>query len=202
MFRKPNIAILILAAGDSTRMGTPKQLLKWENTTLLGNAIETAKKANATKICVVLGANYEIIKAKIYHYKVEILKNDGWKLGIGSSIAFGVTHILESESNFNAVLIMLADQPLIGSVYLNKILDKYEMGKRQIVATSYNNIKQGVPVLFDAIYFEELSQLNDDKGAKAILQKYSKNVSAISADNLVSDIDTLEDYNRLYNSNH
>ena len=202
MFRKPNIAILILAAGDSTRMGTPKQLLKWENTTLLGKAIETAKKANATKICVVLGANYEIIKAKINHYKVEILKNDGWKLGLGSSIAFGVTHLLESDTNFDAVLIMLADQPLIDSVYLNKVLEKYEMRKRRIVATSYNNTKQGVPVLFDATYFEELSQQNDDKGAKMILQKHSKNVSAINADNLVLDIDTLEDYNRLYNSNH
>jgi len=202
LFRKPNIAILILAAGDSTRMGTPKQLLKWKNTTLLGHAIETAKKSNASKICVVLGANYEIIKAKINHYKVGILKNDGWKLGLGSSIAFGVTHLLKSDTNFDAVLIMLADQPLLDSAYLNKVLDKYKIKMNQIIATSYKSKKQGVPVLFDIIYFEELSQLNDDKGAKAILQKYSKNVSAISANNIVSDIDTLEDYEKLYKANH
>lgn len=202
MFRKPNIAILILAAGDSTRMGTPKQILKWKNTTLLGHAIETVQELKTSKLIVVLGANYEMIKAKIDYYQVEVLVNESWELGLGSSIAFGVNHLLKSETNFDAVFIMLADQPLIDSSYLNRVLDMYEIGKCQIIATSYKGEKQGVPVLFDAIYFEELSQLNDDKGAKRILQKYFKNVSAISADNLVSDIDTLEDYERLYKANH
>ncbi|NOY47057.1 MAG: nucleotidyltransferase family protein [Chlorobi bacterium] len=202
MSQKTNIAILILAAGDSTRMGTPKQLLKWKNTTLLGHAIETVQKSNAFKICVVLGANHNLINTKINNYQVEVLVNESWEKGLGSSIAFGVNHLLKSDTNFDAVFIMLADQPLIDSVYLNKVLDTYEIGKRQIIATTYKGEKQGVPVLFDAIYFEELSQLNDNKGAKRILQKYFKNVSAISADNLVSDIDTLEDYQRLYNINH
>ena len=202
MSQKPNIAILILAAGDSSRMGTPKQLLKWKNTSLLGHAIETAKKSNTSKICVILGANYYLINAKINNYEVEVLVNESWKKGLGNSIAFGVNHVLKEDTNFDAVIVMLADQPLIESVYLNKVLDTYEMGKRQIIATSYKRGKQGVPVLFDAIYLEELSQLNDDKGAKGILQKYSKNVLAINADNRVSDIDTLEDYKRLYNDNH
>lgn len=202
MFRKSNIAILILAAGDSSRLGTPKQLLKWKNTTLLGHAIETAQELKTSKLIVVLGANYNLISTKINNYEVAVLVNESWEKGLGSSIAFGVNHLLKSDTNFDAVFIILADQPLIDSAYLNKVLDKYEMGKRQIIATSYKGGKQGVPVLFDAIYFEELSQLNDDKGAKVILQKYSKNVSAISADNIVSDIDTLEDYQRLYNINH
>jgi len=200
--QKTNIAILILAAGDSTRMGTPKQLLKWKNTTLLGHAIETVQKLDTLKLIVVLGANYNLINAKINNYAVEVLVNESWKKGLGSSIAFGVNHLLKSDTKFDAVFIMLVDQPLIDSSYLNKVLDTYEMGKCQIIATSYKGGKQGVPVLFDAVYFEELSQLNDDNGAKEILQKHSKNVSAISADNLVSDIDTLEDYERLYNANH
>jgi molybdenum cofactor cytidylyltransferase len=199
--QKPNIAILILAAGESSRMGTPKQLLKWKNTTLIGHAIATAQKAKASTITV-LGANYEVIKAKINHDKVEILKNDNWELGLGNSIAFGVNNILKRDTNFDAILVMLADQPLIDSAYLNNMLEKYKKGMSQIIATSYKSKKQGVPVLFDAIYFKELSKLNDDKGAKVIIQKYSKNVSAINADNLVSDIDTLEDYERLYNASH
>ncbi len=202
MSQKPNIAILILAAGDSSRMGTPKQLLKWKNTTLLGHAVETAQKLNTLKLIVVLGANHNLINTKINNYQVEVLVNKSWEKGLGSSISFGVNHLLKSNTNFDAVLIMLADQPLIDSVYLNKVLDKYEIGMSQIIATSYKSKKQGVPVLFGAIYFEELSQLDDDKGAKVILQKYSKNVSAISANNIVSDIDTLEDYERLYNANH
>jgi molybdenum cofactor cytidylyltransferase len=202
LFRKPNIAILILAAGDSTRMGTPKQLLKWKNTTLLGHAIETAKKSNASKTCVVIGANHNLISTKTNNYQVEVLVNESWEKGLGSSIAFGVNHLLKSDTNFDAVLIMLADQPLIDSIYLNSMINQFEVGKQQIVATSYNNSKQGVPVLFDAIYFEELSQLNDDKGAKRILQKYSEKVLTINADNMVSDIDTLEDYEKLYKVNH
>jgi molybdenum cofactor cytidylyltransferase len=200
--QKPNIYILILAAGESSRMGTPKQLLKWKNTTLLGHAIETAQKLNTLKLIVVLGANYNLISTKINNYQVEVLVNESWEKGLGNSIAFGVNHLLKSDTNFDAVFIMLADQPLIDSSYLNKVLDTYEMGKRQIIATSYKEGKQGVPVLFDSTYFEELTQLNDDIGARRMLQKYSKNVLAINADNRVSDIDTLEDYKRLYNDNH
>jgi molybdenum cofactor cytidylyltransferase len=202
VYQKPNIAILILAAGESSRMGTPKQLLKWKNTTLLEHAIATAQKAKASKTITVLGANYQVIKAKINHDKVEILKNDNWELGLGNSIAFGVNNILKRDANFNAILVMLVDQPLIDSAYLNSILEKYEKGMSQIIATSYKGKKQGVPVLFDAIYFKELSQLYDDKGAKTILQKHSEKVLAINADNRVSDIDTLEDYERLYNAIH
>jgi molybdenum cofactor cytidylyltransferase len=199
---KPNIAILILAAGESSRMGSPKQLLKWNNTTLLEHTIQTSKKSNASKICVVLGANYNLIKTEINNNQGEVLVNESWKKGLGSSIAFGVNNILKSDTNFDAVLVMLADQPLIDYTYLNKILDKFEIGKGQIIATSYKNKKQGAPVLFDKFYLEELLQLNDDNGAQRILQKHSKNVLAINADNMVSDIDTLEDYQKLYNANH
>ena len=202
MFQKPNIAILILAAGDSTRMGSPKQLLKWKNTTLLGNAIETAQELKASKLTVVLGANYEDIKKKISQDQIEIIRNDNWKLGLGKSIAFGINHILKNDFELDGVFVMLADQPLIDATFLNSILDKFEVGKRQIIATSYKNGKQGVPVLFDKGYFEELSQLNDDNGAKRVLQKHSENVLVIKGDTMVSDIDSLEDYNRLYMANH
>lgn len=202
MFQKPNIAILIPAAGDSRRMGSPKQLLKWRNTTLLEHTIETAQELNVSKLIVVLGANYERIKTKINKDQIEIIRNDNWKLGLGKSIAFGIDHILKNDSEFDGVLVMLADQPLIDATFLNSILDKFQVEQGQIIATSYKNGKQGVPVLFDKVYFDELSQLNDDKGAKIILHKHSENVSVIDGNNMVLDIDTLQDYNRLYKDNH
>ena len=202
MSQKPNIAIVILAAGESSRMGTPKQLLKWENTTLLGHTIETAKALCQTKTIVILGANAERIKPDIKHYQVEVLKNKEWRFGLGNSIAFGVNYILENGSNIDGVLIMLADQPLIDQTYLDTLISAFKAGKQQIIASKYKNQKQGVPVLFDATYFQELTQLNDDKGAKTILQKYSEKVSVINAEKLVSDIDTLEDYERLYKAKH
>jgi len=200
--RKPNIAILILAAGGSTRMGSSKQLLKWKQTTLIGHAIETAQQLGLSKTIVVLGANYDNIKSEIEHYQVKLLNNIHWESGLGSSIAFGVSSVLESPINLDGVLIILADQPLINSSYLRLLVENFEIGKQHIIASTYKNDKQGVPVLFDKFYFEELSQLNDNKGAKAILQKYTENVIGINAEGLVSDIDTLEDYGGLYHDNH
>lgn len=197
-----NIAVIILAAGASSRMGTPKQLLKWKNTTLLGHALKTAKGLNQSKIVVILGANFELIKAKVNLDKCEILKNKNWEEGLGKSIVTGVSHILRNDINIDGVLVMLADQPLVDGSYLNTMIIEYREGPFQIIATSYKNGKQGVPVLFDKAYFEELSQLNDDKGAKEILRKYAENVTIIDAPHDVSDIDTLKDYEALYAANH
>jgi len=200
--QKPNIAILVLAAGGSSRMGRPKQLLKWKHTTLIGHAIETVKQLDILKTVVVLGANHDKIKPVVEQHQIEILINKHWESGLGNSLAYGISSILESTINLDGVIIMLADQPLIDVAFLNVILNNFEIGKQQIIASVYKEDKRGVPVLFDAVYFKELSQLIDDKGAKSILQKYTNRVISVDAKELVSDIDTLEDYERLYNANH
>ena len=177
-----NIVVLILAAGSSSRMGRPKQLLKWNKITLLGHAISTAKEIKPLEIIVVLGANYNLFKSEISQEGIQILNNKNWKKGLGNSIASGVKQILKNDSNFDGILITLADQPLIDSTYLNSLIQEFEVGKSQIIASLYKNDKLGVPVLFDAIYFEELTKLNDDKGAKSLLHKYSDYVSALNAE--------------------
>ena len=195
MSNKLNIAILILAAGESKRMGTPKQLLKWKNTTLLSNSIEVTKDIS-------LGANFEKINASINHYPIHILKNKSWKKGLGNSIAFGINHIKESHPNTEAVLILLGDQPLITSVYLNLMISEFEKEKNLIIASSYKDGKKGVPVLFDNFYFKELAQLSNDQGAKLLIKKYDDKVVSLNAEAMVSDIDSIEDYNNLYRANH
>lgn len=192
---------MILAAGASTRMGSPKQLLAWKGTTLLGYAIEQAQKLDS-EIFVVLGANFSKIKASIKHYPIHVLNNKQWEKGLGSSIAFGVNYMLKNKLNFDAILIMLADQPLINENYLRTLIHEFSTKKSKIVASLYENDKQGVPVLFDKIYFDELSNLNDDKGAKALLKKHANNVSLVNAEAIVSDIDTLEEYQKLYDAIH
>jgi len=198
---KLNIAILILAAGESKRMGTPKQLLKWKNTTLLGHTIQVSETLNL-KTFVVLGANFEEIKNSISSRSIQILNHENWKNGLGSSIAFGVDYIFKNELDIEAILIVLADQPLINSEYLNSMISVFEKGKNQIIASSYKDGKKGVPVLFDKIYFKELAQLSNDKGAKRLIEKYTDKVVLLNAESMVSDIDTLEDYNGLYQANH
>ena len=165
MLKKPsNIAVVVLAAGASRRMGAPKQLLSWGSDTLLAHAIKTVIGTQASKVIVVLGANYESIAASIKKLPVTLLKNKNWELGLGKSIAFAVSTILESNEDFDAVLITLADQPLIGSVFLNGFFKHYRSNKNQIIATSYGSEKKGVPVLFDKAYFKELTLLSDDNG--------------------------------------
>jgi molybdenum cofactor cytidylyltransferase len=197
-----NIAVLIPAAGASQRMGSVKQLLEWGTSTLLGHSIETVRSLKCSEICVVLGANYDIIKSEIDSYPIKIVNNEEWESGLGRSIAFGVQHLIDSSFTIDGILIMLADQPLIDANYLNSMIEIFKPEEQQIIATYYDNHKQGVPALFDKTYFEELTKLSDDKGAKEIIEKYSNNVTMLTAHGRISDIDTQQDYEDLYKANH
>ena len=201
MTSAPNIAIVILAAGASKRMGKPKQLLKWGEGTLICHSIKIASEVNPKNIYIVLGAHFEFIKNNIETSNVTILNNIHWEKGLGTSIACAVEHLQNSKSNVDGVLITLCDQPLITSDFLKLLVSKFQSGKNQIIATSYGNEKPGVPALFDKIYFNELMALSDDQGAKAILKKYENQVVSVLPPEKNVDLDTKEDYTNLYQSN-
>ena len=189
-----NIAVVILAAGASKRMGTPKQLLKWGSTTLLEHTINTVLDLQTKEVVVVLGANYEVIESKINHHPITILKNEDWEVGLVKSLAFGVEYIKDSKHKFDACLVTLADQPFITSAFLNELIEAYQPKQNQIIATSYNDEKTGVPVIFDASYFEELIKLNDDSGAKHMLKKHKSFVKTFKPEIDNVDLDTKSDY--------
>ena len=192
------IVSLILAAGSSTRMGQPKQLLKWGDHTLLDHAIETVLEANTHEVILVLGSNFELINKTIKNHDVTILNNKNWKQGLGTSIACGVQFISKSIPNIDGVLLVLADQPLIDSHYLKSMIKNFVPNNKQILATLYNNGKQGVPVLFDIGYIEELSKLDNDFGAKQLLNKHPSHVVTLGSSIQTVDLDSEEDYKREY----
>ncbi|PKA96403.1 molybdenum cofactor cytidylyltransferase [Flavobacteriaceae bacterium MAR_2009_75] len=192
-----NIAILILAAGSSSRMGRPKQLLSWGKTNLIGNAIDQAKNSQSDKIVVVLGANSELIKDKIGRWEVDIVENEDWKAGLGSSLAKGVTHLTEHET-FDGILVMLADQPLIDSAYLNLLIESFYTTSYSIIATAYSK-RAGVPALFDKKFFESLCDLGEDNGAKLIIEQFGHEVLSLDPGKKATDIDTEVDYINLTN---
>lgn len=196
-----NIAIVILAAGASRRMGEPKQLLRWGETTLINHTINTAIEVNSNEIIVVLGAHFELIENEIKNPNITILNNKDWEKGLGTSIACAVEYLKMSQSALDGFLIILADQPFITGDFLKLIISKYAVSKKRIIATSYGSDKIGVPALFNTSYLEELSQLNDDFGAKLILKKYHSEVLPISPPTKNIDLDTNEDYINLYQSN-
>lgn len=194
-----SIPILILAAGASTRMGgETKQLLPWGETTLLGHAIQQANQVSET-VVVVLGAKANDIR-KSNPGQAETVVNTDWEKGMGGSISVGVRYLLEKGNNVDAILIMLGDQPFLDAPYLKKLMRKFEQGEHKIVATSYGK-KWGVPAIFDGSLATELAALNQDFGARHIIEKYRAGAKAISPKGKENDIDTLEVYYQLIDGN-
>lgn len=198
MNKNQKIAMVILAAGASKRTNTIKQLLPWKSTTLLGNAIEQGFQSNVDSVYVVLGANSEVIRESISDYEIQIIENKNWKRGLGSSIACVVNYFNENALNYNALLITLADQPLVNTVYYNLLIEQFSKNKERIITSKTNN-KPSVPAIFDASYFEKLSELNQDIGAKSIIKAASIDVFMVEVVINLVDVDTLKVYEKVYN---
>lgn len=189
------LAALILAAGSSSRMGRPKQLLPWKGKTLLDYAVEKAKRVTPS-ISVVLGANAEEILKKTTLRDIDTTVHEGWSKGIGSSIAHGVAH-LSRKSKPKAVLIMLVDQPLIPLEHLKNLATSFFKSPSTIIATDYKG-RHGVPAIFDSSHFDELCQLNNDFGARELMAKHLHTSNSIKSMGQTIDIDTQENYETLY----
>ena len=188
------VAIIILAAGSSSRMKSVKQLLPVYGKTLLGLTIENALKSNADEVFCVLGSAAEKIEKALIKYDVKLIINLDHKNGLGSSISAGVNHI--KSQNFDAVLVMLGDQPKISPSYLNEMIKVFDEDKHYIIASSYSG-KNGVPAIFSKTYFEDLSMFTGDKGAVELLNKRNVLVKTMATSASLEDIDTPEDYQKL-----
>ncbi|MBD1262889.1 nucleotidyltransferase family protein [Maribacter polysiphoniae] len=196
--KSKNIALIILAAGESSRMQQPKQLLPWGKTTLLGHAINVARRSDAKHVYTVLGANALAIQQKIDLSNTHCIFNPDWKKGIGASIASAAQFLLESETDYDALLFTLCDQPLINAEYLNGMIKAYRNGDKNIIATAYEH-GNGVPVLFHKKFIGELLTLDGDSGAKDIIAKNSEEVRTIAPHGKQIDLDTYGEYQHLKN---
>ena len=191
-----SIDIVILAAGAATRMGKIKQLLPWKKGTLLSNAIESALTAEARSVVVVTGANAKQITSHIKQDGVMVINNKEWTSGMGSSIRCGLKYLVNKTTDNGAVLLMLADQPLIDANYLKQLMDTYVKSEANIVATSYES-GPGVPAIFDSCHFNELLELNKNYGARDIITTHISTTVSVDPEGKDKDIDTSEDYEQL-----
>jgi len=196
---KGNIAVLIMAAGQSSRMNGIKQLLPWKGTTLLQHTINTILDIQKDKVFVVLGANANIIEEALTlsSQPITCITNETWQNGLGSSIACGVAHILKQEQDIDGILICLADQPLLTSSYYKELIRVFTSNEVPIVATRYPN-KSGVPAIFKTEIAQELIHLKEDHGARYMMSKYKETLLALDAGDQIVDIDTPETYKRIY----
>ena len=190
------VPVLLLAAGSSARMGQPKQLLPWGNQTLIEYQIRKLLKTGQP-LSVILGAGTDRIIPVIKNFKLNIVVNQQWEKGIGSSIAAGVDHLTNTFPPADGVLITLLDQPLVTVGHLEEMLRIFQPGKQQIIVSRSTSGWQGVPVLFDPHYFEELKNLSGDTGAKSIILQYSNEVFHVDCNDMLEDMDTPESYRRM-----
>jgi molybdenum cofactor cytidylyltransferase len=189
-------AILLLAAGASERLGQPKQLLEIGDQTLLEKMAKVALSARLGPVTVVLGAFFEKTAAALHGLDVEVVKNEDWANGMGSSIACGTRHIQMCHPEAEALLIMLCDQPFVTPEVLNQINEIRKKDGALIVASSYGEAV-GPPILFDRQLFGELAALRGQKGAKAVIQNHSGSISEVAFPKGAVDIDTEKDYEKL-----
>jgi len=187
------IGTIILGAGASSRMGEPKQLLRWKKETLVDRAIAQAIGLAAGPVVLVLGANAELIASSLSPGKYHIAQNENWKTGMGSSIVCGLQTLLDAPGQLAGVLITLVDQPLITSSDLEKIIEKYKKVLPPLIAAFYEDTL-GVPALFSADLFPELLTLSGQKGAKAIINKYRESLAKLDLPAAKIDLDTPEEW--------
>jgi molybdenum cofactor cytidylyltransferase len=194
-----NIATIILAAGASTRMGTPKQLLPYQGCSLLQHTVESAIASVCKPVVVVLGANAQKITSKVNLSSVRVVENPDWHLGMGSSIRRGIISLETYSHTIDAVVITVCDQPFLSPEIINHLVTAYHSTGKTIIACEYADIL-GVPVLFKHTLFSELITLGEMVGAKKLIKKYEKQVFSIPFPLGIIDIDTLRDYQVLLNS--
>lgn len=187
------VSAILLAAGESKRMGRLKQLLPLGRTTMVEQAIDNLLNSKVNEVIVVLGHEAEEIIKKIATRPVKIALNPGYHRGMSTSIIAGLKLV---DDGARAVMLALADQPFIDSQTINRLIGEFCDHNKGIVIPTYQS-RRGHPVIFAIKYKEELSGLKGDTGGRQIMEHHPDDVLevAVASPGINIDIDTTDDYN-------
>lgn len=182
------LGALVLAAGASSRLGQPKQLVRYQGELLLDRAIRVAHEAGADPVFAVLGASYEIMLDSLEGnpYAPRILINKAWATGMASSLRLGAA--ASERAGVDDLLVLTCDQPAVTPDHLRRLVS---VSKREHVVASYYGSRRGIPVLFPEFSFHALQELQGDAGARELLQDDA--VLTVSLPGGELDLDTPED---------
>lgn len=189
-------ALIILAAGNSSRLGTAKQLLRFNNNSLIGHAIAAASAIKDSLVIVVTGAEHDRLLPELNASDIAVCNNLNWRDGMGSSVAAGVNYALQQLPALQTCILMVCDQPFLSAQLLTQLIETQERTGKGIIGSQYDDTI-GTPVLFTAPYFNALRALSGDQGARAILKKYSEDLAVVPFLEGSTDIDTLKAYEDL-----
>jgi CTP:molybdopterin cytidylyltransferase MocA len=187
-----HVDALILAAGPSSRFGSPKQLQPWGSSTLLQHVVELVRETRVDATWVVIGAFAELILEKVDFGEAGIIENPEWKEGIASSIRVGLDSIARA-GDADAALVVLGDQPNLDPEVVQGLLDRYEATGAAAVVPKYR-YQRGNPVLIDRSLWSRVMSLEGDQGARTLLQAHPEWVEEVwFPSSMPRDIDTEQD---------
>lgn len=190
------IGAVILAAGSSSRMGSPKQTLQFRGRSLLRGATLAALGAGCHPVIVVTGANAELSRHELDGLTVREVLNARWESGMASSIRAGVKGLVDADPDTAAAVFMLCDQPHVTADVISGIIKAYRATGRPVVASKYGG-SFGVPALFSRTLFAELAGLEGVDGAKQVIRRHASEAHFLPFQGGEVDVDTPDDFSRL-----
>ena len=186
----PRVAAIVLAAGASTRFGSPKQLLAWRGRPLLQHVIWQALAAPVCEVVVALGAHYARVTPLTHGLPVTLARNADWEAGLSSSVALGLRAL---RGRPDAAVFLLADQPGASPELIARLIRAFARSRAPIVLPRVRG-QRGNPAFFARELFPELMQVTGDQGGRALLTRYWDDIAWVDADErALFDIDTPED---------
>jgi molybdenum cofactor cytidylyltransferase len=189
------LSAIVLAAGQSKRMGKPKQLMPLGKSTLLEKAIDNLLNSSVDETIVVVGHKAEEITKAIASRPVKIMLNHNYQQGMSTSIIAGLVLV---DPASRAVMLALGDQPLVESGTINHIIDAFNKNDKGIAVPTHLG-RRGHPIIFNIKYKEELFELKGDIGGREIIKNHPDDVLEVAVDSksVITDIDTRDDYQQL-----
>lgn len=186
------ICAIVLAAGESLRMGIPKMLLPFDGDTMIGKVLNCIEQSEVDEKILVLGANRELISDAVRDHKLITCINYNYKEGMLSSVIAGIGAV---PAGIEAVIVFQGDQPLINAATINLIINTFRKCGNGIVVPVVN-CKRGHPLLISSRYFDIIKGLDKNIGLRSLLELYSDDIFEVSSNDkgVLIDFDTQQEY--------
>ena len=190
------IAGLILAAGESSRMGTDKALLTYNGRTFFENIIATLREAGLKQVVGVLGHHAEEIRRAVKPNATEVVINVDYRLGQTSSLQAGLRAL--DQPNVSAVVLCLVDHPAVSAEVIKRLVYAFRKSNAPAMIPTYQG-QRGHPVLISRALFPELINLNSSQGANTVIRKYRESTKFVEFDDpgILVDVDDPQSYRKL-----
>ncbi len=185
-----------MAAGSSSRMGSPKQTLQFRGESLLRRAALAALGAGCRPVVVVTGAHAELSRRELDGLDVREVFNPHWETGMASSVRAGVEGLVSADADADAAILMLCDQPHVTAEVISDLVAAHRATRRPVVASTYGG-SFGVPALFGRTLFAELARLEGAAGAKQVIKRHASEAHFLPFPSGEVDVDTPDDFSRL-----